>query len=632
MLEKIRNLFRKHRNGSDVESKDNVGTACRTAETSEGKARSGRKHRKILKTKMARRAAFAVGCLLAAVVGVSGAVVGKNVTASASGSWTITYAGGGSTGGTQPAGSTISYGTEYTFKDNTYTKTGYSFAGWKLTTTISGTTYTYYRKDSSHQGWYTSSSVPSGYSLYLPTGSNYHYTFGVSSGTYGYTCGDVTIPNGMAVTATAQWTANSYTITFNANGGTRSGSSTKTVTYNSVVSKTNTTATREGYTFLGWYTGTGSSAYKVFDASGNVVKSVSGYTDSSGKWIKAGNATLYAHWKADTVTITFDPGTGSGSTKTQTVTAGTATALTSVSALGYSKTGYSFYRWRKGTTSTYYANQASVTITAAMTLTAQWTANTYTVTLYNGSTKYLAYTMTYDSTTFTSGTSSNGITTVGTGVSKTGYDFNGWWNSSSGGTRVFTATGAKDTSATSYWSSSKWHYAGNVNLYAQWTPHTYTVNYNANGGTGTVTSQTCSYGTTYYYRANSYSRAGYAFLGWYMKDNSTGKFLYKNASGTGTAWYTEGSEPTGYTKAIYTAGSSFSNLTSTDGATITMYAAWRNNNAGWDNTNIIEDTEMFKSDTALVGGDGTKYQKYLWNSTYANIDDAEDDPGYFTKK
>ena len=50
----------------------------------------------------------------------------------------------------------------------------------------------------------------------------------------------------------ANWTANKYTVTFNANGGTV-GTTSKEVTYDSTYG-TLPEPTRSGYTFDGWYT------------------------------------------------------------------------------------------------------------------------------------------------------------------------------------------------------------------------------------------------------------------------------------------------------------------------------------------------------------------------------------------
>ena len=58
--------------------------------------------------------------------------------------------------------------------------------------------------------------------------------------------------NGGTVTLYAQWAVNKYKVTFDANGG-ETVSETKTLGYGSKYGNLPTT-TREGYTFLGWFT------------------------------------------------------------------------------------------------------------------------------------------------------------------------------------------------------------------------------------------------------------------------------------------------------------------------------------------------------------------------------------------
>lgn len=82
-----------------------------------------------------------------------------------------------------------------------------------------------------------------------------------------------------ATTLYAKWTANTYKVTFNANGGTTATAS-KNVTYDSTYG-TLPTPTKEGHTFKGWYTAA-SGETKV---TGNSVVSISA------------NHTLYAHWE-----------------------------------------------------------------------------------------------------------------------------------------------------------------------------------------------------------------------------------------------------------------------------------------------------------------------------------------------
>lgn len=81
---------------------------------------------------------------------------------------------------------------------------------------------------------------------------------------------------------------------------------------------------------------------------------------------------------------------------------------------------------------------------------------------------------------------------------------------------------------------------------------TYTVVYNANGGSGTMSNSTHTYNVAKELNANKFTRNGYTFLGWSTSSSAT--------------------------KATYTDKQSVKNLTATDGATITLYAIWQKNN------------------------------------------------------
>lgn len=77
---------------------------------------------------------------------------------------------------------------------------------------------------------------------------------------------------------------------YNTNYGTFPGSTNYNWTPDSRVT------TYSGHTFQGWYTAA-SGGTKIFNADGTLVPNVSGYSDSSSKWIKYdSNVTLYAHW------------------------------------------------------------------------------------------------------------------------------------------------------------------------------------------------------------------------------------------------------------------------------------------------------------------------------------------------
>ena len=121
--------------------------------------------------------------------------------------YTITY---NSNGGTSVASQTYTIETDLTLRAAP-TRLGYTFAGWKVT--------------SSGGNW--------------SANAIYNSAQHVGTGMYGN------------ITLTAQWTPNSYTLTYNPNGGTVSPTS-KTFNYGTIITGM-PTPTRRGYTFGHWY-------------------------------------------------------------------------------------------------------------------------------------------------------------------------------------------------------------------------------------------------------------------------------------------------------------------------------------------------------------------------------------------
>ena len=85
---------------------------------------------------------------------------------------------------------------------------------------------------------------------------------------------------------------------------------------------------------------------------------------------------------------------------------------------------------------------------------------------------------------------------------RTGYDFDGWYTRESSGTKVDknSAVGTEPPAT----------------LYAHWKGKTYTVSFNANGGTVGTASKTATYGSKYYSLPYP-TRKGYSFDGWYTQ-------------------------------------------------------------------------------------------------------------------
>ena len=205
--------------------------------------------------------------------------------------------------------------------------------------------------------------------------------------------------------------------------------------------------------------------------------------------------TLYKEKPIITYTVTLNKNGGTiNSGNVTSYTQGTTTTLPT----NVTKTGYTFGGWY--TNSSFSGSRVtsiSSTETGNKTYYAKWTPNTYRVSLRtNGGTINSG-----DITEYTYGTTTN----LPTNVTKTGYTFGGWYdNSSFSGSRII-SIGSTET--------------GNKTYYAKWTPNTYTVTLNANGGTinsGNVTSYT--YGTTTTLPTNV-TKTGNTFGGWY--DNSS---------------------------------------------------------------------------------------------------------------
>lgn len=108
----------------------------------------------------------------------------------------------------------------------------------------------------------------------------------------------------------AKWTANEYTITYNAESGSVSAADTE-VTYDSADALL--VPARTGYTFGGWYDETGGIGNQVTSAAGVPTGTVPGYV-ASGKWMLTDGKTVYAKWTVNTYTLTFDSNGGSPET------------------------------------------------------------------------------------------------------------------------------------------------------------------------------------------------------------------------------------------------------------------------------------------------------------------------------
>ena len=127
-------------------------------------------------------------------------------------------------------------------------------------------------------------------------------------------------------------------------------------------------------------------------------------------------------------------------------------------------------------------------------------------------------------------------------ISKTGYTCS--WNTSA------------DGKGTTYNGGDVTDKLNTQTLYAVCAANTYTVTYNSNGGSGTMTNDTATYNSNYITKKNTFIKTGYTFNGWNEK-----------ADGTGTVWGLT-------TSGVYESGKSWK---WTYTKNITLYAQWKAN-------------------------------------------------------
>ena len=187
---------------------------------------------------------------------------------------------------------------------------------------------------------------------------SYSYTRGTSAVTRYLRAKLINIDRvGGTMTAAAAVTIpklSSYTISYNANGGSGAPSS-QTKWYGKSITLSSTKPTRTGYTFKGWAT---SSSGSVAYASG------ASYTANA-------NATLYAVWTAITYTVKFNANGGSGAPGNQTKTYGKTLVLSTTKP---TRENYIFKGWGTSSSATTvaYSSGGNYTKNAAVTLYAVW--------------------------------------------------------------------------------------------------------------------------------------------------------------------------------------------------------------------------------------------------------------------
>lgn len=394
--------------------------------------------------------------------------------------------------------------------------------------------------------------------------------------TDGETVKNLTSIDGDTITMLAQWEPNAYTIKYNANGGTGSMADQQ-MKYDTPAKLTANAYRKTGYTFTGWRRDDKATGIKYRNR-----ETVTNLLSANGS-----TTTMYAQWKANEYTVTFIDGHNGKTIGTETVTYGSnatepnkpmhegytattwdkplsnitgdtvitlayrpnaytirfdknapnATGFTadkhmeydkagSLTRNGYSRTGYTWLGWSSssdGSGTMYSDGQSVVNLTSedggTVTLYAVWEINRYTVTFIDGKTGDVIGRQEIEY---------GGNASFPSEPSHVGYKPSGW---SSNGRNI-----TKDTTIT-----------------LSYQPISYQIAFdgNAQDVTGTMANQQMRYDTASNLTRNSFTRSGYTFVGWNSNSNANGR--------------------------QYADEQSVINLTSVDGGIVTIYAQWVEN-------------------------------------------------------
>ena len=207
-----------------------------------------------------------------------------------------------------------------------------------------------------------------------------------------------------------------------------------------------------------------------------------------------------------TYTLTYNANGGSVSPKNKSLNEGASYGNLPTPT----RSGYTFDGWFTSASGGNKVSSSTI-IKANTTIYAHWTKNETPA-------QVKTYTLTYNAN---GGSVSPASKTLNEGASygnlptptRSGYTFDGWFTSASGGNKVSSSTIIK----------------ANTTIYAHWTKNetpaqvkTYTLTYNANGGSVSPASKTLNEGASYG-NLPTPTRSGYTFDGWFTEINGGSK-------------------------------------------------------------------------------------------------------------
>lgn len=297
------------------------------------------------------------------------------------------------------------------------------------------------------------------------------------------------------VTMYAHWTANGYTVKYDAGGGKGTMGDQK-FTFDVPQNLSPNAFTRDGYTFTGWKRADTGDAYQDGQQVANLTSTPNGIV------------TMIAQWTPNPASINYDPNPPTGRTPGGQGTAnwtGHTGDTQAIGANGWTVDGYTFIGWNtsadgKGTA---YAPGTTWIANGTLTLYAQWTPGQAGLT-YDGNGA------TGGKTDPQPGKTDEKINVRDNGFTRDGYMFVTW------NTQADCKGKAVDP-------GDEWTLQGSGTLYACWAGTAQTLAYHGNGATGGNTAvQSGKTGDELTTNANGFTRDGYTFVRWDTAKDGSG--------------------------------------------------------------------------------------------------------------
>lgn len=285
--------------------------------------------------------------------------------------------------------------------------------------------------------------------------------------------------------------------------------------------------TRLGYTFTGWFES---------DDNGETLAVAPVDNDT----VYTSDTKLYAGWRANSYTVSYhDEHTADLLPDPQTFMYGVPGSITEQKI---TRNGYSFAGWSLSEDAAqvdYLPGQEVLSLAsddgAEIKLYAVWAANNYKI-VYDGNASD-AKNVPEPQT----GIAFDEEVALSSGApTRSGYRFLGW-SLTPGSIVAAYQPGDKVKGLVA-------DEGGEVILYAVWAANSYTIAFDANGGSNAPANIQAEYDETVYIPRSTPSRYGYNFLGWARSKTAT--------------------------RAEYSAGASVSRLTASSGGVVTLYAVW----------------------------------------------------------